>query len=347
MPEPYEVILARVKQKIATEAEWLLVEDELGVLLEGEQAFVLNEAGLPVNFKIGDGARKFSELPYFIAYLDTVSSMRKIAYLNQDTDITIPNVFRENTNFYGIAIVNNSGSVIQLNAGTTSGGVDVLNVDIDPGAVILERDYLFTEAATLYLSGLQGKNYSLFVLYYKYDESPASLPASSSRGLFPKGYQGNFYSLYNGHAAEVWDFITGRGKAGSGYENCQLFGTGDLPSYSGKYFVGAGVGEATGERVGNTDNTAPISKANLPAEGVGLFVNEVGSVGGQIPGPNDKVTRSRGVNSGGFTGELNYEMSRSVGAGTNFVGKSQNLGEGTEMNIQPDSITVLYFVAVE
>jgi len=62
----YTVLNARVKQKIATEAYWLSIEAELGPILEGEQAFVFNEAGDPVNFKIGDGTRLFSELPYFI-----------------------------------------------------------------------------------------------------------------------------------------------------------------------------------------------------------------------------------------------------------------------------------------
>src|SRR5690606_18321147 len=38
------------------------------ILLEGEQAFVVNEDGAGVNFKIGDGTKTFAELPFWISY---------------------------------------------------------------------------------------------------------------------------------------------------------------------------------------------------------------------------------------------------------------------------------------
>src|SRR5690625_4598353 len=59
------IIDARVRQKTATLSEWN--SSDL-VLLDGEQAFVLSDNGMPINFKIGDGTKRFSELPFWIEY---------------------------------------------------------------------------------------------------------------------------------------------------------------------------------------------------------------------------------------------------------------------------------------
>lgn len=58
-------IEARVKQKKDTLANW---EANPMIILDGEQAFVVNGSGQPINFKIGDGTKRFSELPYWIQY---------------------------------------------------------------------------------------------------------------------------------------------------------------------------------------------------------------------------------------------------------------------------------------
>lgn len=59
------IIEARVRQKTDTLANWNA--NDL-VLLGGEPAFVLSQDGQPVNFKLGDGTKTFSELPYWIQY---------------------------------------------------------------------------------------------------------------------------------------------------------------------------------------------------------------------------------------------------------------------------------------
>lgn len=60
-----QIIDARVRQKVGTEAEWLANDLEL---LDGEAAIVRTGDGTPVNLKFGDGNKKFSELPYFIDF---------------------------------------------------------------------------------------------------------------------------------------------------------------------------------------------------------------------------------------------------------------------------------------
>lgn len=60
-----KVINARVRQKTATLSQWLAKDP---VILDGEQAFILRGDGTPLNFRIGDGNKKFSELPDWVAY---------------------------------------------------------------------------------------------------------------------------------------------------------------------------------------------------------------------------------------------------------------------------------------
>lgn len=60
-----KTIKARVWQKVDTLANW---EANSLVIGPGEQAFVIDGAGTPINFKIGDGTKRFSELPWWISY---------------------------------------------------------------------------------------------------------------------------------------------------------------------------------------------------------------------------------------------------------------------------------------
>ncbi len=59
------VIEARVRQKKDTLENW---NNNPLILLDGEQAFVLNANGREVNYKIGDGTKRFSELEFMIQY---------------------------------------------------------------------------------------------------------------------------------------------------------------------------------------------------------------------------------------------------------------------------------------
>lgn len=60
-----KIIEARVRQKKDTLPNWMA--NPL-ILLDGEQAFVVNYLGMVTNFRIGDGTRRFSELPDIIQY---------------------------------------------------------------------------------------------------------------------------------------------------------------------------------------------------------------------------------------------------------------------------------------
>lgn len=58
-------IEARVRQKKDTLEGWM---NNPLILLDGEQAFVLNANGREINYKLGDGTKRFSELEFMIQY---------------------------------------------------------------------------------------------------------------------------------------------------------------------------------------------------------------------------------------------------------------------------------------
>jgi hypothetical protein len=259
----YTVLNARVKQKIATEAYWLSIESELGPIFEGEQAFVFNDAGDPINFKIGDGTRLFSELPYFIAYYTGVTAQKILSYLTQTANITIPSVFKNNTLLQDIVFLNNSGSDISLNIGTTSGGGEIWDGTVPNGPITIGLKKQFTSAQTLYFTGLTGKAFSMFILYYQLDEAPAIPPTGTgASGGFAYGTVYAFIPLYTGHENAAFNLTTGAGQTATQYEGCQLFGTGGLPDLSDTYLIGYTVGGTIGGDKGS--NSPSLTIQNMP-----------------------------------------------------------------------------------
>lgn len=268
----YEVLNARVKQKIDTEQNWISEEDTFGVIFEGEAAYVKNNAGDPVNFKIGDGTKKFSELPYFIAYYTNVTSQKVLSWINTTSNITISTAFRANSLLTDIIIYNNSGSVIPLKIGTTNGGSQICSINVPNGANSIGRHYAFSGVETVYLTGITGKECSIFLLYIQMDENPVIPPSSSAENKLPAGFVGIFEEIpelgltYNA----VWDFTSGLARLGFGYDNCVILlnrsGAVSLPFKNGQTF-GSTVGNSTNQLSLTVDNLAPFTvETPIPVE---------------------------------------------------------------------------------
>lgn len=262
----YEVLNARVKQKIDTEANWLAEEDTFGVIFEGEAAYVKNDAGDPVNFKIGDGTRKFSDLPYFITYYTNVTSQKVLSAINTSANVSFANSFHANSYLTDIIIYNNSGSVLPLKIGITNGGSEICTVNVPNGANSIGRKYAFSDVETVYLTGITGKNCSIFLLYIQMDENPAVPPSSALTTKFPPGYCGVFRQVaalgltYDA----VWDFGTGLAKLGFGYDNCVLCGTNGTLPMAGAVSQGFKTGDIIGSSTGPTGNMLTLTVDQLP-----------------------------------------------------------------------------------
>lgn len=91
-----KTIKARVQQKTDTLDNWMA--NEL-VLLDGEQAFIVDSTGRVVNYRLGDGTRKFSELPDIIQY----DQAAYIAYVDEPTQPVAYTIVGEGT--YGDIVI--------------------------------------------------------------------------------------------------------------------------------------------------------------------------------------------------------------------------------------------------
>ena len=325
----YEVLNARVKQKIATESDWIAQEDEFGVIFEGEAAYVLAPDGsTPVNFKIGDGTKKFSDLPYFIAYYTNVTSQKVLSWINTTVNVSAVSTFKAKTLLTDIIIYNNSGSVIPLKIGTTNGGAEICSIKVPNGANSICRRYAFQDVETVYLTGITGLECSIFLLYIQMDENPAIPPSSSAPSKLPAGFVGIFEELPDLGLtyAAVWDFTTGLARLGFGYDNCVICGTNGVKDRSGAVSLPFKTGQTFGAPIGNPTNQISLTVDNLAPFTVKTPI-----------GKERYATQSHGDD-------------HPYGAATPFVGTdiltSQSLGLGTPANIQNYGIIDLWFKAI-
>lgn len=347
MPGPYEILNARVQQKVATLSDWLAAEDELGVILAGEQAFEINDSGVLTNFKIGDGTKKYSELPYFITYFSNVLN-QKILSFTGTTDIIIPSTFRDFSCLYDIILINNSGTNMDFKVGTSSGGNQLLEISLAPGVYNINLRKVFQAPTTLYISGLAGKSYTVLLVYFQYDESPATPPTGDPSAFkWPRCFRGEFEPLNDTDLDDNWDFVTGLGKAGTAYSNCAISGTNGTEDFSGYYKIGAVIGTdsirpATISGVASGQIT--LAETNIPKIQLKLF-SGAGPVGQLYP--DSLGTKSVAWSSAHTSGNQDYDM-KQAGDDNPSLGHTSSFGNPTPtaFSIKPKSKAILSFVAI-
>lgn len=348
MAGPYEIIKARVMQKVATEADWLAVESELGVILDGEQAFVINDAGLPINFKIGDSTKLFSELPYFITYTTGGLAAKKLSYINQNIDLTITGIFRNLTCMYDLILINNSGSDIDFKVGTTDGGNELMEVIVPDGVYPINLRKVFQADTNIFLSGLAGNNYSLFIIYYQYDEDPVTPPVGGGPGSFrwPRCFKGMFEPLNDTDLDAIWDFSTGLGKPGTAFANCAISGTNGTEDMARFYPVGWKVGDSLrpATTFGADTGSITLVEANIPKIQLKLF-SGAGPAGQLYPDPGG--LKSVAWSSAHTSGNQDYDM-KQAGDNNPSLGHTSSFGSATPtpIDLRPKSKVNLYFVAI-
>lgn len=335
-----EIVNARVKQKVDTEANWLL--NPL-ILLEGEQGFVWDGENDPVNFKIGDGTKTFAELPYFIAYYSDVVSYKIIRLPNISTPRSIPAIFNSNTNLYDIVVTNVGGANCVLNIGTSPGGSEIGSYDIGAGNTILDIKYMFESIQTLYLSGFDGNELSIIIIYFDYSQSPAvppTVPGTSFR--WPKGFAGMFVPVGTGHLEASFDMITGMGIAGSPYENCQICNDGNAYlNMVSSYPIGYKTGDTIGGLLGNSSNNITLTKSNIPDYEITFPIAGIVYRRGN-DGSSYRWITAIGTNFDTTAGPSNANGGTGFGAQAGI----NSGGSGLSFDIRPRSKVVIYFLAI-
>lgn len=320
------ILYARVKQKKATEAVWLV--NPL-ILLDGEVAYVVDptDPAVVTNYKIGVGDKTFAELPYVIHYSVDATYQAVKRFIGVNTNQTITGIFSSGTALRNIYFLNTAALSLTIRVGTTAGGAELGEFAFSTTSRVLDINYLFESSKTVYITGITGLC-TFFVEYVPFSSSPA-IPPSGGTVVFkyPKGHFGYFYNLYDGHLEENFNTSTGAGVSGTSFENCALTGTNDLVDYTNAYIAGISPGGTPQALTGNTANTVLLTVAQLPAHNHNTERPRTDIVGVRYEANHMKAGSDRGL----YTGDTIT---------------STNTGGGQTVDIRPRTIKMYSFVAI-
>lgn len=264
---------------------------------------------------------------------------KRLQWIDNAVDRTISGVFRENTNLRRIDIINKTGVAFLVNVGTTDGGAElgVVNVSADTGVALIHK--LFDSAETVYLTGLDGKQANVFVIFDQDDEEEININGGAGTFKFPRGFEGYFTPTDDTHLNDVWDLASGLGKPGTPYSNCAIRdGRNGTTDDTDAYSIGvplADVATLIGTVVGANSRTLTIP--NMPKHKFRLFKNT--SSGSDLDN-EDPVAfqKNNGINR-------DYIMSKSAG-GAPTLGSTNELGNDTPFDNRPKSFYKLPFKAI-
>jgi hypothetical protein len=241
-----------------------------------------------------------------------------LPYLNTGMDFAIPAKFFKYWRLDSVSIILN-GAAFTLNLGITPGGNEIVKTAFPNSKTVAFR-YLFTNAQTIYVSGLTGVagvNADIFFECKNLNAKPVNSPNTNpvSGGLLP-GMEFTYSEVNAGDFANNFDIVTGLGKAGGLYPTCVIMdGRNGTTATGGKYKVGWLSGDATfgtpNAPVGS--NNINITNVNqLPPHSFTFQRPRMDVVGGQYQ-PN---AAKNGGNIGLWTGD---------DAQTNVLGTSADI----------------------
>jgi len=259
--------------------------------------------------------------------------MQKVLpYTGISADFGIAGKFKYRSLLEHICIIKRTAPEFVLKVGTTNGGEEIGQFTVDDFENTFTIEHLFSGTATVYLSGIDGADIDLDVIYKQLDEKP--VPITPVDGVGTKEGKGTtkvYTEMEAGDLAIHWDTNTGLGRANTAWDGwAWMDGRNGMPDWTKRVPLMLDESDPNwdltklGTEIGSDKIT--ITKANLPAEGLNIFAGSVGGSGGDIPGANDSVARARSVGSQ----NLNYEIVKgSVGA---TLGKTSNMGSGVAID---------------
>lgn len=330
-----EVLYNNIKYQPIQDAEFEKLEEELTTFIGG--TIDIEPTNKFTKFVTVNNPQEQTFIP-----------MQKVdKYLNRSANFSVPSKFKFNSVLEYLNVYVYSDDPITINIGTTNGGNDIGTFDVEGnGGHTYTIKYSFFQPTTVYISGINGADVDIWLVWKQLDELPVPFVSNPIDAL-KKGAM----MIWTGSSAEFsanWEASTGLGKPNTGWEKWTIAGKNGTVNMDNSYPVGIdtlSLGQDY-STLGNTigANEKQIVRANLPAEGLGMFTPDV-VTSSSLPGTNDKVARARSKGGSGTDFSLNYELSK--GASTGFVGKSaENLGQGTNFNVQPKSIVSLWIVKI-
>lgn len=247
-----------------------------------------------------------------------IPMQKVINYFNNGANINIVDIFKRYSLLEKICIIN-EGAAFTITVGTTPGGSEIAEFDIEATSrTTLNINKLFETVTTVYLGGLDASTTDISVIFKQLDERPidfANLPDPTSIG---KGAIA-IYEAITGRAIDLdFNFSTGLGVASSPWEGWAICdGRNGTADRGGTYAVGFGTGDY----------------ATL---GDDLGANEITLTKQQIP--PYQVTFNFGLDKRGTTGSDGlWSNFGTAGSRTLDVG-----GDGAPIDIRPKSIVSLF-----
>lgn len=266
---------------------------------------------------------------------------KRLQYINNAVDREITGVFRGNTNLRRIDIINIGGTAFTVNVGTTNGGAELGTIDVaadDETAVILIHK-LFDSDTTVYITGLDGEQTNVFVIFDQDDEEPIDVSAGVGVFKFPRGFCGFFEPTDATHLNDMWDLASGLGKPGTPYSNCAIRdGRNGTNDETDAYDTGvplADIDTLMSTIVGA--NAKKILIPNLPKHKFRLFKNTSSNTDLSSENPV-AFQKNAGINR-------DYIMSESAG-GSPTLGSTNEIGNDEDFNVRPKSFYKLPFKAI-
>lgn len=243
-------------------------------------------------------------------------------YSDVSGDITMPGTFKDMSLLEKICIVR-TGLPFTLNVGITDGGDEIGSFLIDELVTTVLMNYRFTDAQTLYLTGITEAS-AVNVIWKQLDESPIPTGigggGSGSTPTIGKGFMTIFHPQDQADFDTNFNVTTGLGNVGTSWEGWALAdgrnGTQDMGDYYPKGWKSGGADMGT---TGGA-NEATLTDANMPEHDHHVVAD------GSTSTPNIQAdnylarTRSSGGNSdanlGGVATEPTLGLSSKAGQQT-------------------------------
>lgn len=268
------------------------------------------------------------------------------------SSFAINGVFTQYSTIDYFETINPDLATFNLKIGTTLGGnetyegeIGTPNADLSIELIETHRPLTgFNAATTVYVTIPHGISIRLIFVYDQLDSAPVVAGGGSGSGL-PQGTIAYYKELVAGYFVRDWDIATGMGQVGSLYEGCKIY-----DEAAGRVLVawdrstidpdlGRGTPGITGAlEVGNPGNNLTIARANLPAEGLGMFTTQINSTDADVPGINDTVARA----SNESISRKDYEIHKGTIEPTS--GRTALMGAGTAISVANDGLIMLCYI---
>jgi len=256
---------------------------------------------------------------------------------NISTDQTIAGIFTDNVTLCRIDVWNYNFDQFTL---SIDDGTDVLGTfEIDGTNLTepLELVKTFNSPKTLNITGINGTNLKIYLVYDKLD-APVLNPANTDGKYLPK----TIYTYYEENPGDLdldWNVATGEGQPGTQFEGCVMLGTNGTDDITDMVLINWDRTNPATLQTSIGGHTITLDRDNLPAGGVEMFANQQNDAPDDFPTPTTSVAVSKDPSA---QSRKAYSMNKGSVPAT--IGLTANLGNGVPIDITPLGYIVLMFV---